>query len=100
MAWGEGHADGRPRVYARRVTGLNPSASPQELSIPDLGGAPGGAADSPDIDIEDDGSFAWAVFRQDIGGGSRAVARRLLGSTFDPPVPLDGGPATTSRGSP
>ena len=81
VAWGEGAT-----LYARRVTGLNPSAAPQELSVPDLGGAPAGRADSPDIDIEDDGSFVWAVFRQDIGGRSRALARRMLGSTFDPPV--------------
>jgi hypothetical protein len=94
VGWGEDHADGRARVYARRVTGLNPSAFPQEASLTDLGGQAGGRADSIDIDVEDDGSFAWAVFRQDIGGGSRSIARRLLGSTFDPPVPLDGGPPT------
>ena len=94
VAWGENHADGRARVYARRVTGLNPSAFPQEASVPDLGGQAGGHADSIDIDVEDDGSFAWAVFRQDFAGASRSVARRMLGSTFDPPVPLDGGPPT------
>ena len=91
MAWGEGD-----QVYARRVTGLNPSAFPQELSVPGIGPSPGGRADSPDIDIEDDGSFAWATFRQDIAGGSRALARRLLGSTFDPPVLLDAGPGSTA----
>ena len=96
VVWGENHADGRPRVYMRRVTGLNPSAFPQELSVADLGGQIGGRADQPDIDIEDDGSFAWAVFRQDFAGGSRSVARRLLGSTFDPAVPLDAGPSTGS----
>jgi hypothetical protein len=91
VAWGEGN-----KVYARRVTGLIPSSYPQELSIPSIGPSPGGRADSPDIDIEDDGSFVWAVFRQDIGGGSRAIARRMLGSTFDPPVLLDGGPGSTN----
>jgi hypothetical protein len=96
VVWGENSADGRPRTYGRRLTGLTPSSYPQELSIPDLGGAPGGRADSPDVDIEDDGSFAWAVFRQDFAGGSRSVARRMLGSTFDPPVPLDGGPGTAA----
>ena len=35
-------------------------------------------------------------FRQDIAGGSRALARRMLGSTFDPPVLLDGGPGSTA----
>jgi len=96
VAWGENHPDGRPRVYARRLLGLNPSAFPQELSVPDLGGRPGGPADEVDIDVEDDSAFAWAVFREAFGGGSRSVARRLLGSTFDPAVPLDAGPATGS----
>ena len=89
VTWGEG-----PQVYARRVTGLIPSSYPQELSVPSIGPTPGGRADSPDIDVEDDGSFVWAVFREDIGGGSRAIARRMLGSTFDPPVLLDGGPGS------
>jgi hypothetical protein len=94
VAWGEDNADGRRRVWERRVTGLTLSAFPQELSLPSLGGAPGGPADSVDIDVEDDGGFGWAVFRQDFGGGSRSIARRLLGLTFDPPVALDGGPPT------
>jgi hypothetical protein len=97
VAWGEDHADGRARVYERRVTGLTPSSFPQELSMPDLGGFAGGRADSVDIDVEDDGSFAWAVFRQDFGGVSRSIARRLLGSTFDPGIPLDGGASTNPR---
>jgi hypothetical protein len=89
VTWGEGD-----KVYARRVTGLIPSSFPQEASVPSIGPTPGGHADSPDIDIEDDGSFVWEVFRQDIGGGSRVIARRMLGSTFDPPVLLDGGPGS------
>ena len=96
VAWGEDNADGRRRVWERRVTGVRLSAFPQELSLPSLGGAPGGAADSVDIDVEDDGGFGWAVFRQDFGGGSRTVGRRQLGLTFDPPVALDGGPPTSN----
>ena len=96
VAWGEDNADGRRRVWERRVTGVTFSAFPQELSLPSLGGAPGGAADSVDIDVEDDGGFGWAVFRQDFGGGSRSIGRRLLGLTFDPPVALDGGPPTAN----
>jgi len=91
VVWGENHPDGRPRVYARRVTGITPSLAPQELSLPAFENQPGGRADLPDVDIEDDGSFAWAVFRQDFGGTSRAVARRLLGSQFEAPVAIDGG---------
>ena len=84
VTWGEAGT-----LFARRVTGTNPSAAPQQLSI-----AGQGRADSPEIDIEDDGSFVWAAFRQDLDGTSRAVARRMLGSTFDPPVLLDGQPGS------
>ena len=38
----------------------------------------------PDVDIEDDSSFAWVVFRQDFDDHPRVLARRLLGSTFEP----------------
>jgi hypothetical protein len=89
--WGEAGADRRNHVYGRRLTGLNLSAYPQDLTLADFEGHAGGSADSPDIDIEDDGSFAWAVFRQDIGGRSRSIARRLLGSLFEAPAAIDGG---------
>jgi hypothetical protein len=73
VVWGEsGH------VYARRLFELRLSTAPQDL---------GDGADLPDISSEDDSSFAWAVFRQNGG----AVARRLVGSQFDPPVAVDGG---------
>jgi hypothetical protein len=87
--WGDRTPDGGTRVWARRLTGMNLSAYPQDLTLP------GGSADSPDIDIEDDGSFAWVVFREDIGGLSRTVGRRLIGSTFEPYEPMDGGFAAT-----
>ena len=75
VVWGEGgHA------YARRIFELRLSAAPQDL---------GEGADEPDISSEDDSSFAWAVFRQ----GGQAIARRLVGSAFDPPVPIEGGEA-------
>ena len=75
VVWGEGgHA------YARRIFELRLSAAPQDL---------GEGADEPDISSEDDSSFAWAVFRQ----GGQAIARRLVGSQFDPPVPIEGGEA-------
>jgi hypothetical protein len=86
--WGE--TSDRTRVYARRLTGLNLSSFPQQVSQD----ADGGNADSPDIDIEDDGSFAWVTYRQDIGGASRSMARRLVGSTFDAAGAIDGGIAS------
>jgi hypothetical protein len=64
---------------------------PQDLTLATFEGQPGGNADTPDVDVEDDSSWAWIVFRQDIGGRSRTFARRLVGSLYDPPFSLDGG---------
>ncbi|HEV7494577.1 PKD domain-containing protein [Baekduia sp.] len=87
--WGEaGH------VYARRMYGTNPSSVVQDLTLPDLDGHTGGAADAPAVDIEDDSSFAWVVFRQQFTDGAgttpRAIGIRLRGSRADPPVAFDG----------
>src|SRR4051812_1925499 len=86
--WGE--FSDHPRVFGRRLAGLNLSAYPQQVSQD----ADGGNADSPDIDIEEDGSFAWVVYRQDTAAGSRSFARRLVGSQFEPMSPIDGGVAS------
>lgn len=83
--WGEQGADGVSRVFGRRITGMRLSAFPQDLTIP------GGPADSPDIDIEDDGSFAWVVYRQQHLGYWRAVGRRLVGTQYEAPEFIDGG---------
>ncbi len=88
VTWGDRTPYGLTRVWARRITGLNLSVAPQELTING-----GGNADSPDIDIEDDGSFAWVVFRQDLGV-SRTVGRRLIGSAFEAFEPIDAGVAS------
>jgi hypothetical protein len=87
--WGETAADGRRRVYGRRLTGLNLSQYPQEISLPSLNDIAGGNADSPEISIEYDGSYAWVAFRQDFGGVSRTLARRLVGSLYEAPAVLD-----------
>jgi hypothetical protein len=73
VVWGEGG-----HVYARRIFELRLSTSPQDL---------GADSDLPEIGTEDDSSFAWVAFRQN----GTAVARRLLGSQFDPPVTIEGG---------
>ncbi|MDA0136676.1 hypothetical protein [Solirubrobacter deserti] len=89
VTWGDAPA-GATRVWSRRLTGLTLSAVPQVLNLPEHG-----HADSPDIDIEEDGSFAWVVFRQDINGVSRTLGRRLVGSQFEAPEFIDGGNATS-----
>jgi hypothetical protein len=86
--WGE---DGH--VYARRLFGLNVSTAPQDLTLTELEGHAGGTADAPDVDIEDDSSFAWVTFRQQFTDGTvqkpRAIGTRLRGSRTDPPVAFD-----------
>jgi hypothetical protein len=83
--WGEVFADGSTHVFGRRITGMSLSMVPQDLTLA------GGNADSPDIDIEDDGSFAWVVFRQDVGPTTRTVGRRLVGSQYEAPEFIDAG---------
>jgi hypothetical protein len=90
VVWGEGG-----QVYARRVFEDRLSQAPQLATAGSLQGHAGGQADAPDVDVEDDSSFAWVVFREffeDGAGGvkTRAVARRLVGSAFNDPVPVDG----------
>ena len=82
--WGDKTPEGFTRIWARRITGVNLSVAPQLVSIDG-----GGPADSPDIDVEDDGSFAWVVFRQDLAGISRTLGRRLIGSAFEAPEAID-----------
>jgi hypothetical protein len=87
--WGENN-----HVYARRMFGTNPSSATLDLTLGDLEGHAGGAADAPAVDIEDVSSFAWVAFRQQFADGSgtstRAIGVRLRGSKTDPPVAFDG----------
>jgi hypothetical protein len=94
FAWTETGGDGVSHVLARRVIKQRLGTVPREVSVSVLDGRPGGSADSPGVGIEYDPSYAWVVFRQDFNDGgvvtSRALARRLKASAFDPPVPIDG----------
>jgi hypothetical protein len=103
VVWGESGADGRAHVIGRRVFGTRISSAPQDLSLPDLEGHAGRDADSPELDIEDDSSFAWVAFRQSfqdgLGGTPRTIARRLVGSQFETPSVVDGGAFGSGEGS-
>ena len=79
-------------AWARRVFGTRISQAPQDLNVNDVQGLTGGGtADAVTIDIEDDSSYAWAVFRQRFSDGrSHVVARRLVGSAFEAPTLVDG----------
>jgi hypothetical protein len=89
VVWGEAG-----RVFARRVFEQRLSAAPQDATLDSAGPYPGGAADVPDVDVQDDSSFAWVVYRERFsdspGGHLRAVGRKLVGSQFDPGVIVDG----------
>jgi hypothetical protein len=87
-AWGEnGH------VYARRLLHTALSQYPQQLDVADLGGHVGGPADTPVVDITDDSSIGWVTFRQafDNNATTRVLARRLVGSIYDPPIDVGAG---------
>lgn len=81
--------DGVGHVYVRRVVRARLSDVPREAGVANIDGSPGGSADSAAVDVEDDSSYAWIVFRQDIGGLSRVLTRRLVGSELQPPVMVD-----------
>jgi hypothetical protein len=103
--WGEKDATGSTHVIARRLVRAAPSAVTAEATLATLDGHPAHSADSPDIGIEDDSSYAWVVFRQAIDDGAggttgRAVARRLRGSAFDDPAAIDGAPASGFAAAP
>jgi PKD domain len=96
VTWGEALPDGRTHVFVRRVYGTALSAIPQDATPDLVEGLPGGSADSPEVDMEYDRSYAWVVFRQDVGGRSRSIARRLRASTFEAPIAIDAGVTSTA----
>ncbi len=85
VTWGE--AD---RVFARKMFGDKLSNAPQDLTPASFDGRVPVRSDLPEVDAEDDSSYAWVVFRQTFAdGGSRILARRQRGTAFDAPVAVD-----------
>ena len=95
VTWGEaGH------VWARKVFGSGISNAPQDLTVPSFGSRVSTVSELPDVDAEEDSSYAWVVYRQLFSdGGSRILARRQRGTAFEAPVAIDAGdePATAPR---
>ena len=85
VAWGEEGADGRMHVHTRRLFELRVSVAGRDLTLDNLDGTPAGGADRPELDIEDDSSFAQVGFRQQTAAGPRTVVRRLRGSDYEDP---------------
>ena len=91
VVWGEDAADGHTHVYARRIFEQRLSTAPQDLNVPEVAGAAATDADTADLDMEDDSSYAQVVFRQNTTAGPHLLMRRLVGSQFDPAVVIDSG---------
>ena len=93
-AWEEVGADGRWRVFSRRVLRDGPSTFVREASIPALDGHTGGDARNPDIGMDDDSSYGWVAVEQDFDDGGvqrpRVFGRPVLGVDLEEPVVLDG----------
>jgi hypothetical protein len=93
VVWGE-NSQGLNHVFARRVTRRGVASTVREVSLPSLDNRAGGNADSAEAALEYDSSYGWVLWRQTFDDGgvprSRVLARRLVGSEFDPPVALDG----------
>jgi hypothetical protein len=87
VTWGEGG-----HIYARKMFGAGLSTAPQDLTPATFDDRVTTTSELPDVDAEDDSSFAWVVFRQNFAdGGSRILATRQRGTGFDPPVAVDAG---------
>jgi hypothetical protein len=91
VVWGESGSDGRSHVYGRRLFEYRLGQTIEDLTLNEFEGRRAGGADRPEIDIEDDSSFAQVAFRQQTETGPRAIVRRLVGSQFEAPFPIDGG---------
>jgi hypothetical protein len=107
VVWGAPGADGRTHVLARRVYGLHVSTVLADVSVDELDGRPGGSADTPDVGIADDSSYAWIAWRQTFAGAdgtqvARALVRPLVGSELGPPQAVDalGAPPGDAAGAP
>jgi hypothetical protein len=106
VAWAE-TVDGRTQVWVRRITDDGElSAAPRQVSVDSIQGRPGGNADSPDVHVQDDSTYALIAVRQDfVDAGvavSRAYGRRLEASQLEGPQLIDslGFPTTDGAGAP
>ena len=92
--WEEVSADGRRRVFARRVLRDRLSQFPAEASVPDFEGHGGFDARNPEVGMDWDSSFGWVAVEQDFDDGgvvrSRVIGRRIVGVGLEPAIGLDG----------
>jgi len=93
--WGEEGSDGRMHVFGRRLFEYRLGQAVEDLTLNEFEGRTAGAADRPEVDIEDDSSYAQVAFRQQTAAGPRLVGRRLVGSQFEPPFAIDAGQQAT-----
>ncbi|MSW84007.1 MAG: hypothetical protein F2832_04565 [Actinobacteria bacterium] len=102
--WGEALDGGMTRVVARRLVRGAPSARVVDATAATVQGRTAGAAELPEVAIEDDSSYACVGMRQQVqrvaGPDSvpRALLRHLRGSAFEAPVAVDGDPDAGATG--
>jgi hypothetical protein len=91
-------------VFVRRLTGTTRGPI-EQASITTLGGKArptDGEADNPDVDVDDAGN-AWVVWREFFHYGvqdvPRALARHLVGNTFEDAQTIDGYPDPPVEGA-
>jgi hypothetical protein len=94
VAWVETGLDTVSHVWARRINyGGQLSNHPREVSVPSFEDRPGGSADSPSVDIQDDSTYGFIVIRQDfVDAGvtvSRTIGRRMVASSIEDPQAVD-----------
>jgi PKD domain len=93
VAWAQEQAGGA-HVFVRRVSGAGPSPVLDDAT---LGGVASGAADSPQVAITYDSSYAWVAFRETFGAVSRVAVTGVLGDELRPAAFADSlGPAATT----
>ena len=89
--------DVNTEIYARRITGVTPSATALTATVPTLAGA-ARSTGAQNVDVESDNAGnAWVAFRESFtypvaNNRNRPLVRRLSGNTFAPPLLLDPGP--------
>jgi hypothetical protein len=100
VTWGEqGH------VYARRLSGVNPSVETEQIDPASFGGAAETGADSPAVSVGGDSSYFDVVFDSHLSVAghtqTRALLTRQIAENTQSPTAIDGSPtASQSAGQP
>jgi hypothetical protein len=94
--WAETRTGDDQAIFARRIAGTTPAAAAVQASVDTpLDGHDAKGSDNAAVDTDGAGN-AWVVFRENFtyaADKGRAIARRLVGGTFEGPLVADNGGA-------